>query len=161
MGLKNTFRKVGSMIVLNALSKGNGEMFAAAAEKMGISADDLYDVNAAEQRTDIAAFQAKHPGYYVVFEHEVGMASTAVMNYDTTAKKLPAYQEVVEFGNVSDDGGKIVYSVDIMKGTQYFSAEYDRDTKEKIKESGDWFLDEPEEEKTSALLALIDEIIKD
>lgn len=154
-------KKIGLVVLLISI------LLSGCSQKEGNTGNEVneevnsFDVASIESKTDVDAFQQNHEGYYLEFVHEEWMKGCSVTNYDPSKlDDFPAYQELIEYGNVGLDNPGIVYRISIGEEADYFSAEFDSVTKEKLSEEGTWFLDVEKEEKIAELLSIIDEIVK-
>lgn len=120
----------------------------------------IFDVENLEKKTDMKAFQKEHKGYYLEFCKDDGLESCSIVNYAPDVDRIPEYQELIEYGFVSFETDDVVYSVYLMDGDTFFSAEYDADTKELLNEEGEWFLEEDKDSKINGFLNMIDEVVK-
>lgn len=134
-----------------------------AGSKNNQSQDDTYvakfDINDIIEKTDVEEFEKNHEGYYLEFYTGKDMETCTIVNYKSI-KELPECQEMVEYGLASLNIDEVVYYVYFLEGDNYYSAEYDKDTKELLVENGEWFLDVDKDTKINSMLDMIDEVIK-
>lgn len=110
---------------------------------------------------DRAAFLKLHPDLFVDTSTEPGMESITLTNYDP-AKPPPAQQQVAGFGHLSSDASRLgdrIYSVFMLDGERFYSAEFEEGTRARISEEGQWFLPENQRTYLEARLALVDALL--
>lgn len=114
------------------------------------------DLLALIQKVDREAFARDHPGLYIDINTEPGLESISVANYDP-AKAPPTRQEVVGYGHLSSESGRMaerVYSVFVVEGDRYYAAEFDA-RRAPLSEDGTWFLTEDRDAYVEAKLTVL------
>lgn len=112
-------------------------------------------------RIDVPAFLRLHPGLFVDTSTESGMESISLTTYDPT-KPPPARQEVVGFGHLSANPSRLgdrVYSVFVLEGERFYTAEFEADTRVRLSEEGTWFLSTDRDAYVADRLATIDALL--